>query len=99
MILVGFPLPRAHDCATGYDPGCKACVAHDSTCGIRCTVCGERMCSLYGPEPAPRCPEHPCCQPCDDAPVWCRECREVLRVVAEDRAEQVSFDAARERSS
>lgn len=73
-------------------------LCHVPNCGqIRCTDCGERM-SCQGPEPAPRCTEHPTCTDCATHPVYCWECREVLRGIAEDRAEQAAFDAARERS-
>lgn len=65
-------------------------------CGqVRCDTCGERM-ACVGPEPAPRCDQHPTCLDCADSVVHCRECGEVLRQAAEDRAEQAAYDLARE---
>jgi hypothetical protein len=66
------------------------------SCGDRCNDCGDRMCTEYGPAPAARCYEHPTCEACDDTPVYCPECLDVLRYVAEDRLNEAAYDAARE---
>lgn len=68
MILAGFPLPEptAHECQKAFDQACAECVSHDATCGVRCSVCDERMCAWFGPEPAVNtCAAH------DDE---CRDC-------------------------
>lgn len=55
------------------------------SCGDRCTDCGDRMCTLNGPEPAPRCSEHPCCSGvCSLAPVYCWACKELLADIEQD---------------
>lgn len=65
-------------------------------CGqIRCGSCDERITCL-GPTPAPvACGAHDdCCTDCvADSP--CRECRELLAEVAQDRADDLAFSAAR----
>lgn len=48
------------------------------SCGVRCDVCDERMCSEFGPEPAARCDAHPTCVDCAEIPP-CRDCGEVIR--------------------
>lgn len=65
-------------------------------CGDRCDGCGDRMCSKWGPEPAPRCPDHPTCVECADHVVHCRECGRVLAEVAQDHADDRAHDMARE---
>ena len=45
-------------------------------CGTRCIDCNERMCIAFGPEPAPRCVDHPTCVDCAEIPD-CRECKRV----------------------
>ena len=61
---------------------------------LLCGDCGQRMTGAV--TAAPRCHQHPTCTSCSDQVVHCRECGEVLRQVAEDRAEQVAYDASRE---
>lgn len=65
-------------------------------CGESCDDCGERMCSTNGPEPAPRCQEHPTCTSCATHPVHCRECGRVLDLAAQDHADDRAYDMARE---
>jgi len=48
-------------------------------CGLRCDICGDRMCATYGPEPAITCSAHRHCRECDtDNP--CRDCRTERRI-------------------
>lgn len=55
----------------GSPEGCK-------DCGVRCDICGDRMCSKWGPEPAARCDAHPTCVDCAEIPP-CRDCGEAIR--------------------
>ncbi len=55
----------------GSPTGCK-------DCGERCSVCSDRMCSKWGPEPMPRCAAHPTCADCADV-TPCRDCGVVIR--------------------
>lgn len=62
-------------------------IAPCEECGVRCSVCDERMCNLFGPESSPI-----------DADV-CVDCdlpREQRIDAAEDRADQVARDVLRE---
>lgn len=66
----------SHDCTSEYVATCDRCVNHDTTCGIRCGTCDERMCVFFGPEPAVlACGAHDNeCQSCNNDH-GCPECR------------------------
>lgn len=48
------------------------------SCGDRCDICDERMCSTFGPEPAPTCPAHQECVDCH-TDNRCQECAAARR--------------------
>ena len=52
-------------------------------CGDRCDICDERMCSTFGPEPAPTCPAHQECVDCH-TDNRCRECAAAYQRVPTD---------------
>lgn len=65
-------------------------------CGERCDDCGRVMCSTNGPEPAPRCQDHPTCTRCSTHVIYCGECGRVLDQLAQDDADDRAHDVARE---
>lgn len=77
--------PELLDALSDQGHGCEV-----TDCGRRCGECDERM-TCMGPTP------RPCGDICRDCPCSCYECKPFDADRAQDHADEVAFEAGRER--